>query len=236
MTRKSTTLCSAAAIALSLGVAAATQHAQAGTTRIFIGSMPIYANITSLQEKRFESVVRQNYDFSCGSAALATLLTYHYDRPIDESAAFDAMWDVGDKNKIRKEGFSLLDMKKYLTSVGLRSDGFRVPLDKLREIGVPTITLITTRGYTHFVVLRGVNDTHVILGDPSLGSRTVTREAFLKEWSGIAFAIHNDARLARSKFNLKRDLPFEDRAHAGLAINRQTLANITIMTPGINEF
>src|SRR3546814_6408724 len=33
----------------------------------------------------FRSVIRQRYDFSCGSAALATLLTYHYGAPTSEA-------------------------------------------------------------------------------------------------------------------------------------------------------
>jgi hypothetical protein len=38
--------------------------------------------VKSMKERKFEQVVRQQYDFSCGSAALATLLTYHYENPI----------------------------------------------------------------------------------------------------------------------------------------------------------
>ncbi len=222
-----------------LGAAAVTAQfnaAQAVEARIFAGAFPVNVSVMSLKEKKFDSIVKQNYDFSCGSAALATLLTYHYDTPMTEEVLFDKMWAAGDKNKIRREGFSLLDMKKYLQSIGMRSDGFRVPLDKLRQVGVPTITLITTRGYTHFVVLRGITDTHVVVGDPALGSRMVTREQFEKEWSGIAFAIHNKARLARSQFNLKRDLPFESKAYLGMAIDRSGLEAVTVLSPGTNQF
>jgi len=210
-------------------------EAKAGDAVFFISGVPINAYVTSLQEKKFETIVRQQYDFSCGSAALATLLTYHYDRPTTEAETFDEMWAVGNKAKIRKEGFSLLDMKKYLDTIGLRADGFKLPLDKLREVGVPVITLITTRGYTHFVVLRGITDEHVVIGDPSLGSRLMKREDFMEEWSGVAFAIHNKARLARSMFNLERDMPHERRANLGLAvaINRLGLDGITILTPRI---
>ncbi|WP_449406271.1 C39 family peptidase, partial [Massilia phosphatilytica] len=65
--------------------------------------------VKSMRELRFTSTTRQQYDFSCGSAALATLLTYHYGHPISETVAFKAMWDNGDQAKIRREGFSLLD-------------------------------------------------------------------------------------------------------------------------------
>src|SRR3546814_17093066 len=54
----------------------------------------------------FRSVIRQRYDFSCGSAALATLLTYHYGAPTSEAMPFRAMWEKGDREAIRKVGFS----------------------------------------------------------------------------------------------------------------------------------
>src|SRR3546814_5009984 len=50
----------------------------------------------------FRSVIRQRYDFSCGSAALATLLTYHYGAPTSEAMPFRAMWEKGDREAIRK--------------------------------------------------------------------------------------------------------------------------------------
>ena len=79
----------------------------------------------------FRSVVRQRYDFSCGSAALATLLTYHYDAPTSEAMPFRAMWEKGDREEIRKVGFSMLDMKRYVESLGMRARGYRVAPEKV---------------------------------------------------------------------------------------------------------
>src|SRR3546814_10919743 len=59
--------------------------------------------VTSLKEKRWTNVVRQQYDFSCGSAAVATLLTYHYETPVDEARAFEEMFVRGNQAKIRSE-------------------------------------------------------------------------------------------------------------------------------------
>jgi predicted double-glycine peptidase len=78
--------------------------------------------VKSMKELKFSSTTRQQYDFSCGSAALATLLTYHYGYPINETVAFKAMWEIGDQAKIRREGFSLLDMQRYLASIGFKAD------------------------------------------------------------------------------------------------------------------
>jgi predicted double-glycine peptidase len=226
----------ALALALMTASAGFAHSAAAAEARVAVAGTMFSMPVRSLQARKFETVVRQAYDFSCGSAALATLLTYHYDRPATEEQVFDAMWAVGDQESIRAKGFSLLDMKLYLESVGLKADGYRVPLNKLKEVGVPTIALILRKGYAHFVVLRGIADDYVVLGDPSLGAITVPREEFEKQWNGIAFAIGNDAQVAREHFNLVRDLPLQRRAYLGMALPRASLAAITILLPGQNEF
>ena len=72
--------------------------------------------VTSMLGRRFETVVRQQFDFSCGSAALATLLRYHYEDPQNEQTVFLGMFQDGDQAQIRKLGFSLLDMNRYLAA------------------------------------------------------------------------------------------------------------------------
>ena len=80
------------------------------------------ARVVSVKEARFTTTVHQQYDFSCGSAAVATLLTHHYGMPVTEREVFAQMFERGDQAKIRKHGFSMLDMKRYLESRGLQAD------------------------------------------------------------------------------------------------------------------
>ena len=223
-------------LAFGLTLALFAQVAQANEARFVAGGTLYTVPVKSLEALKFATVVRQGYDFSCGSAALATLLTFHYNRPVSEAVVFDAMWAVGDQENIRAKGFSLLDMKSYLATIGIKADGFRVPLDKLAGVGVPTIALIIRKGYAHFVVLRGIHKDYVVLGDPSLGAITEPRDVFEKQWNGIAFALHTDAATGRENFNLKRDLPLQRRAWLGMALPRRTLENITVLLPGQNEF
>lgn len=158
---------------------------------------------TSFAAKRFDNVVRQKYDFSCGSAALATLLTYSYDLPVDEMTVLSTMYDRGDKAKIHKEGFSLLDMKNYLAGIGIKAEGYREKLDKLTRVGVPAIVLINHNGYMHFVVVQGVTRTKVLVADPTLGLHIVNRHEFEKMWNGILFVVLDMKPLARRYFNTK---------------------------------
>ena len=193
--------------------------------------------VTSIREGRFETVIRQQFDFSCGSAALASLLTYHYDRPTTEEEVFTSMYEAGDQEKIQAQGFSLLDMKTYLARRGLVADGFQMTLEKVEQVGVPVITLIQTGGYRHFVIIKGVRDGEVLTGDPALGNRIYTADKFQLLWSGVIFLVRNDARLARTNFNHQRDWRVRQKAPFGTAMTRDSLANFTLFsTFMLNEF
>ena len=157
--------------------------------------------VESVQDRKFRSVIRQRYDFSCGSAALATLLHYHYDDKVGESQVFLGMWKDGDRDAIRKVGFSLLDMKRYLGARGLSADGFKVTLDQIGKTGIPGIALITVKKYRHFVVVKGVTADSVLIGDPSTGLHAMPRAEFETVWNGIYFVLNAAQDRGRANFN-----------------------------------
>lgn len=72
----------------------------------------------SFAEMKFDTVYKQEFDFSCGSAALASLLTFHYGNVVSEKTVFLEMYEHGDQEKIKDQGFSMLDMKNYLGQIG----------------------------------------------------------------------------------------------------------------------
>jgi predicted double-glycine peptidase len=157
-----------------------------------------YLKLVSYSELPFRTVIRQQFDYSCGSAALATLLRYHYSLPTGEADVFKAMYAVGDQAQIQKVGFSLLDMKKYLTSIGYQADGYRISLAELGRIGTPAIALIQIGSYKHFVVIKGVIGDFVLVGDPALGLRQFRAADFQNVWNGIAFVVHDQPAGARA--------------------------------------
>lgn len=157
-------------------------HGEAG------GSYSI--NVMSWRDIPFRTVVRQQYDYSCGSAAVATLLRYHYgDDAIAENDVFASMFEVGDQARIRQVGFSMLDMKSYLERRGFAADGLRLSLDRLAALSIPTIALITHNGYRHFVVVKGVHADSVLVGDPTFGLQTYSRTDFEAVWNGVVLAV-----------------------------------------------
>ena len=162
------------------------------------------APVVSMKEQRFQKTLHQQYDFSCGSAALATLLTHHYNFPVSEQDVFAEMFARGDQAKIKKEGFSLLDIKNYLATHGFEADGYVTELDKLSAAKVPAIVLLKEQGYYHFVVVKGLRDGRVLIGDPSSGTRAISRSKFTEIWANnILFVIKNKLEIAR--FNTERD-------------------------------
>ncbi len=192
--------------------------------------------VVSVREARFDKVVRQRYDFSCGSAALATLLTYYYGQSTTEQEVFQDMFERGDQNKIRKEGFSLLDMKSYLERRSIRANGYRVGLDKLAENGIPAISLMNTHGYLHFVIVKGVDANGVLLADPALGNRVISRAEFDRDSNGILFVILDNTDIARTLFNDEAEWQVRTKAPMGSALMREGLGHFALTLPGLNEF
>ncbi|MEP3226126.1 MAG: C39 family peptidase [Parasphingorhabdus sp.] len=164
-----------------------------------------YVGVMTWWDIPFRSVIRQRFDFSCGSAAIATLLTYHYDRPTNERMPFKAMWDLGDKKAIKKVGFSMLDMRNYLSAIGYRAEGFKLTPDQLAQVKRPVIVLLDLDGFKHFVVVKGQSKDQVLVGDSVLGLKKYPTEEFAKYWNGIALAIVDGPIKSRPKYNLAGD-------------------------------
>lgn len=205
--------------------------AQAGRLDLRAPGGSYALHVTSLKEARFRTTVPQRYDFSCGSAATATLLTYHFGHPVTETDVFQRMYEAGDQARIRKEGFSLLDMRRYLGSLGYEADGFELPLDKLAEEGLPAIVLLNDRGYRHFVVVKGIRGERVLLGDPARGTRAMSREVFESLWDNrVLFVVHNRRELAQ--FNQPRDWRTAPPAPLPAGIPRQGLQDVVMPRRG----
>ena len=212
-----------------------------GATCVHAADLPIAGGarfnvpVKSMRELRFTSTTRQQYDFSCGSAAVATLLTYHYGHPVSETDAFKAMWDSGDRAKIRREGFSLLDMPRYLAKLGFKADGFQVPLQKLFDSKLPAIVLISEKGYNHFVVIKGADDGRILLGDPSSGTRSITREHFESIWpTRLLFVIHDAP--GKPSFNTELDWAAAPRAPLAEGVTRTAIDMTTLPKFGPGDF
>lgn len=198
-------------------------------------SAPLNVKVMSLKERKFRMTVRQKLDFSCGSAALSTLLTYHYGDPVDEPTIFKAMWENGDQKKIRREGFSLLDLKHFLEARGYSADGYAAPLDRLASVGIPAIALVRDNGYNHFVVIKGIRDGKVAIGDPSLGARVYPTQQFEKMMANRIIFVINGLN-QKAVFNHPLDWRVREKAPLSLATNPSDMINSTLLRRQVGDF
>jgi predicted double-glycine peptidase len=154
------------------------------------GAGAIFPRMTTLRDQKFVNVVHQENDFSCGAAALATLLKYAYGMDVTEHQVFSGMYAMSDQALVRKRGFSLLDIRNYVLAMGLQADGYRIPPPALERVKVPVIVLLNLNGYEHFVVMRKATPNAVYVADPELGNRAMPPELFYKDWQfGVILAV-----------------------------------------------
>jgi uncharacterized protein len=146
--------------------------------------------VRSLLEIRHANVIVQQWDVSCGAAALATLLTYHHGEPVSEKVVAQAMLGRTDPLRVKhRGGFSLLDLKRYVEARGFQADGYSgVSLEDLVKFG-PAIVPVSLDGYPHFVVFRARSGDRVLVADPAFGNRSVAVEVFEKAWQKIVFVV-----------------------------------------------
>lgn len=143
--------------------------------------------VKSLLEMRHTNVVVQQWDLSCGAAALTTLLNYQYDDPITEREVAIGLMNRAEYIKnphiVRiREGFSLLDLKRFVDGRGYQGIGYgKLSLEQLLE-KAPIVVPIDTKGYNHFVIFRGMHGNRVLLADPAWGNRTMLVKTFQDSW------------------------------------------------------
>lgn len=170
-------------------IAAPARAGDVGFSGVLPNGALLQQRVESMQERRFRHVVRQHTDYSCGAAALATILKYAYHLDADEATVIEGMMGVADPGLVRERGFSLLDIKRYVESMGMRGRGYRVDESRLRNLRVPGLVLMDVRGFRHFVVLKQVHGDFVEVADPILGNRSVPLPEFLASWPSRAVFI-----------------------------------------------
>ena len=146
----------------------------------------------TLKQLRDQYVLRQQFDYSCGAAALATLMTYYFGDETSERNILDLL-KVGltpDELAVKKKrGFSLLDLRRVAQTKGYQAAGFKLTYAQLKRLSTPVIVFLQPFDYKHFAVLRGIDRDRVFLADPSRGNLRMSMGRFLGEWNGITFII-----------------------------------------------
>lgn len=149
----------------------------------------------TLKEIRDLNVIKQQLDYSCGAAALATLMTYYYGEETSERDLLDLLdirlqsFSEKERASKKRNGFSLLDLKIVAEQKGFQAAGFKLSVDQLRRLKAPALVYIRPLDYHHFAILRGIVGDRVYLADPSRGNLRVSIARFASEYGGVAFVL-----------------------------------------------
>lgn len=158
----------------------------------------------SWTEMKTENIVMQTYDYSCGAATLATILTYYWNDPTGE---LDVLIDLENKLTVAEledrveNGLAITDLKNLAQFRGYRSQiGTLDSIEKLANVKVPVIVAITQKEQNHFVVVRGVIGNYVYLADPLRGNMRMATHEFSDAWvkNALLVVLHPEKNLSTS--------------------------------------
>jgi len=174
---------------------------------------------------QFQGIVRQAYDYSCGSAALTTLLNGYVGTQLDEQQVMSGLMKFGETDKIvERRSFSLLDMKRFVSALGLESGGYRGEFKDLVNQDQPAIVPISYAGFKHFVVYKGYKNGRVYVADPALGNISFEKRRFQDIWENNTLFLINVPEQYRKNFLALKE---SDMRHVEDAtINRYALVDM----------
>lgn len=187
-------------------------------SRTLVTERPV--TVAPLADQQFHNIVHQAYDYSCGSAALTTVLNGYLGHNFAEKEVMDGLLKYGEYEKIvQRRGFSLLDMKRLVTALGYQSGGYRGSFDDLRKLQQPAIVPIHYGGFKHFVAVKKYRDGRVFVADPALGNISFPEERFKTIWeNNVMFIIFpGDKATSRQLELTEADMRYVDDNTINLA-------------------
>ena len=180
----------------------------------------LIALIPSFQEQEQEFLLRQQYDDSCGYAAVATLLSCWHGSDVTEAQLLEETLDSGEE---LSRTVSFADMAKLMNSRGVSSRGYRLEIEVLPEVCRQWGPVICwdDKGTGHFFLLIGVTSSGdepvYITADPNEGISFLSESAFNSRWSGRALLSSADRPADKAPYAaLLRRLDAHERVHRRL--------------------
>jgi uncharacterized protein len=154
---------------------------------------PLMRRPQSWQQRRYANVVRQVLEFSCGSASLATLLTFFLARPTTEFEVItllrqrypeEAAW-----REKQERGFSFEDISFAAVQLGFQAQAARIEVAQLPQLAGPVIVHLNKGAWEHFSVLRASREGFHYIADPIQGQVTMLDHEFRREFTGAVLAV-----------------------------------------------
>ena len=137
-----------------------------------LNGQPVVNTWKALRDFR---IVKQQLDYSCGAASMATILNEFYGMSVTEE---DVLTRMGATDRS-----SFQQLADVAPSYGVRAGGLMLSFDDLKQLKIPAIAYVQYRGDDHFTVIRGIRSDGVVqVADPSWGKRQLTAHQFRRMW------------------------------------------------------
>lgn len=180
LTRKPVWFLSVVTVWLAMPISVHGQSVSVSTSLYGLSDRPQV--VESYRSLRYAGVIGQTTWYTCGPAALATLLAEYYNMSATESEMLALTWEAMERVDADLEaGITMLALKEALVAKGVESAGYRVSVDQLVDYfvrgGLPII-LHVTLPQPHYVVGVGLVNGYLVIGDPAFGSYLITPHDF----------------------------------------------------------
>ncbi len=163
--------------------------------------------VWSWQQLKERNVVMQQRDYSCGAAALATVLKYHLGDSVTEDQVLGVLDHLLTLEEVRdriENGLAMSDLRKAAVKMGYQAAVAKLSVSKLLESKTPLVVGITEKEFKHFVVYRGTDHFYVYLADPIRGNLRIRINEFAEQWQkNLALAVVKPDEEVRTTSPLK---------------------------------
>ncbi|MBA2525626.1 MAG: peptidase domain-containing ABC transporter [Pyrinomonadaceae bacterium] len=135
----------------------------------------------------------------CGAACLSMILRYY-----GKHVSINRLRDLAN---VSREGATLHSVAEAAESQGFHTRGIRASYDHLMKVELPAVA--HWEGF-HYIVLYEAGPDRVVVADPAIGLRKLSREEFEKGWTGYLLLLTPTPRLenvTESKTTFGRFLP-----------------------------
>lgn len=152
----------------------------------------IYYPLKSAYELKWENITPQEYDYTCGAAALSTLIYGYFGEYISESKIINQLinnLNEKDIDIVKKQGFNMLHLKYVAEYFGYDAVGVKIDINTLYRLKGPVIIVLQTSNGNHYVVFKNIVKDRVFIADSINGNYIMTTSYLSSVWDGTALIL-----------------------------------------------
>ncbi|HVQ37683.1 MAG TPA: peptidase domain-containing ABC transporter [Pyrinomonadaceae bacterium] len=166
---------------------------------------PDEAPYTPRRARRYPALLQLS-ETDCGAACLSMILRYY-----GKHVSINRLRDLAN---VSREGATLHSVAEAAETLGFHTRGIRASYEHLLKVDLPAVA--HWEGF-HYIVLYEATPDRVVVADPGIGLRKLSREEFEKGWTGYLLLLTPTQKIERveeSKTTFGRFLPLLKPYHA----------------------